>query len=207
VTQASDFVPRGLPDHLPDGERVLWQGQPNWKRLAINAFHVRKVLAYFGIVALAQVVVIRSSGETLSTAITNVPLLVACALAASGILAGLAYLSAKSTWYTLTNKRIMMKVGIALPAYVNMPLHQIDGASFAETGGGCGTVCFRSNGSVRLAYILLWPHAKPWTFSKPQPAFRDVDDGEAVARRVADVLGGAMPERAYNVAPGMIAAE
>ena len=42
---------RGLPDHLPKGERLLWQGAPDWRLLAIQAFHVRKVAIYFALIA------------------------------------------------------------------------------------------------------------------------------------------------------------
>ena len=39
----------GLPEPLPAGERVLWQGKPDWKRLANEAFHVRQVAVYFAL--------------------------------------------------------------------------------------------------------------------------------------------------------------
>ena len=37
-----------LPAPLPQGERVIWQGKPSVKGLALRAFHVRKVPIYFG---------------------------------------------------------------------------------------------------------------------------------------------------------------
>ena len=85
-----------------------------------------------------------------------------------------------------------MKVGIALPVIINLPLRQIDGVSFATTGKGCGTVCFKTGGNVRLAYMMLWPHAMPWQFMKPKPAFRDIPNVEDVASRLASTLGGHM---------------
>ena len=43
-----EFEPeRGLPEQLPAGEQLLWQGSPEWKRLAQRAFHVRKLVVYF----------------------------------------------------------------------------------------------------------------------------------------------------------------
>jgi len=33
----------GLPSTLPAGERIVWQGSPDWKQLAVHAFHVRKI--------------------------------------------------------------------------------------------------------------------------------------------------------------------
>ena len=39
----------GLPEDLPRGEALLWQGSPAWRNLAVSTFHVRKVLAWFAI--------------------------------------------------------------------------------------------------------------------------------------------------------------
>ena len=47
-----DFEPvRGLPQLLPKGERMLWQGAPRWQDLAVHAFHARKVIWYFAALA------------------------------------------------------------------------------------------------------------------------------------------------------------
>ena len=111
----------------------------------------------------------------------------------SPILAAIAYASARTSHYTLTSKRVLLKVGIALPVIINLPLRQIDGVSFAATGNGCGTVCFKTGGEVRLAYMLLWPHAMPWQFLRPKPALREIPHVEEVASRLALTLGGQMP--------------
>jgi hypothetical protein len=194
-----DTIPHGLPDHLPEGERLLWQGRPDWQRLAINAFHVRKIAVYFGLIAAAQVASRLGQGEALVDAARSLPYVAGMAVAACSILAGLAYASAKTTLYTLTSKRLLMRIGIALPAYINLPLKHIDAAALAETGGGCGNICFRTAGETRLAYLLLWPHVKPWTFTKPQPALRDVANADNVASHVARALGGS--HRAAAVVP------
>ena len=39
----------GLPEALPAGERILWQGSPDWKLLAAEAFHVRRLSLYFAL--------------------------------------------------------------------------------------------------------------------------------------------------------------
>jgi hypothetical protein len=206
----SDVIPHGLPDHLPEGERLLWQGKPDWQRLAINAFHVRKVAIYFVALIVGQAVWKLTDGASIVEALHAMPLLAGLGFAACAILTGFAYASARTTHYTLTNKRALMKVGIALPVIINLPLRQIDGVSFAHTGKGCGTICFKTGGNTRLAYLLLWPHAKPWNMSKPQPAFRDIADVEGVASRVASTMGGQMPvaESQFEVSHGhMVPAE
>jgi len=210
VSNNPDIIPAGLPDHLPEGERLLWQGRPDWKQLAVNAFHIRKVTIYFAALILAQGVWKLSNGASVGEALHAVPLMAGLGLVACAILLAFAYASARTTHYTLTNKRALMKVGIALPVIINLPLRQIDGASFAATGQGCGTICFKTGGNTRLAYLLLWPHAKPWHVNKPQPAFRDIADVENVASRLAMALGGQMPmnENKYVMPQGnMIPAE
>ncbi len=210
MTNQPDIIPEGLPDHLPEGENLIWQGKPDWKNLAINAFHVRKVAAYFGVVILGQGALRLANGASWAEALQAVPVLTGLGFAACAILVALAYASAKTTRYTLTSKRALMKVGIALPVIINLPFRQIDGVSFANTGSGCGTIVFKTGGETRLAYLLLWPHAKPWHLTKPQPAFRDISDVETVASRLAFALGGHMPivEAKRDVAHGnMVPAE
>ncbi len=196
MTQTPDIVPEGLPDHLPEGERLVWQGRPDWKLLAVNVFHVRKIVLYFGLIIAGQAAMHLANGSTVAEALDAVPVLLALALAGVGVLAALAYASARTTHYTLTTKRALMKIGIALPVIINIPFRQIDGVSFAVTGGNRGNLVFKTGGEIRLAYLLLWPHARPWQLKKPQPAFRDIPEVEAVASRLAFLLGGQVPQEA-----------
>ena len=210
MSELPDIIPDGLPDHLPDGEQLLWQGKPDWKRLAINSFHIRKVAIYFTAIILAQSAWKLTNGTTFAEALQVVPKIAGLGCLACAILAAIAFATARTTNYTLTSKRVLMKVGIALPVIINLPLRQIDGVSFAATGNDCGTVCFKTGGDVRLAYMLLWPHAMPWQFMKPKPAFRDIPQVEEVASRLANVLGGQMPvlERQSSMPEGkMVPAE
>ncbi|MEM1103487.1 MAG: hypothetical protein AAGH48_05230, partial [Pseudomonadota bacterium] len=43
---------RGLPEALPEGERILWQGEPTWRQLAVNVFHIRALAIYFGVLMI-----------------------------------------------------------------------------------------------------------------------------------------------------------
>ena len=64
-----DFEPvRGLPEMLPAGERLLWQGAPRWQDLAVHAFHARKVIWYFLAIAIVQAVFRLADGSSLSDA-------------------------------------------------------------------------------------------------------------------------------------------
>jgi Bacterial PH domain len=193
VSQNPDIIPYGLPDHLPEGERLIWQGKPDWKHLAIGAFHIRKVVIYFVAIIVGQGVYKLLHGATSLEAVKSIPIIAALGLIACSMLLAWAFASAKTSHYTLTNKRCLMKVGLALPVIINIPFRQVDGVAFATTSGTCGNICFKTAGETRLAYLMLWPHCKPWHMAKPQPAFRDIPDVELVAQKLAFALGGQMP--------------
>jgi len=54
----------GLPAPLPQGETVLWQGSPDWRQLALHAFHVRKIAIYFGLMLAVQGAFLLGEGAT-----------------------------------------------------------------------------------------------------------------------------------------------
>jgi hypothetical protein len=189
LSQQHDIIPEGLPDHLPDGETLVWQGRPDWLQLAFHAFHVRKIAIYFAVVIAAQTAVGLSKGKAFQDAASAAPMVALFGAAACAILLLIAYVSAKTTHYTLTSKRALMKIGIALPVIINIPYRQVDGASFAVTSGTRGNIVFKTTEGTRLAYLLLWPHARPWNLKKPQPMLRDIANVEAVATRLANVIG------------------
>ena len=83
---------------------------------------MRKVALYFaGIIAL-QAALRLANGATVSEAVNAVPVLsLLGVLGVLPILTGLAWLSAKTTSYTLTSKRVLMRVGMALPVIINIP--------------------------------------------------------------------------------------
>ena len=56
--------PFRLPEPLPAGESVLWQGRPEWRGLALRAFHVRMVAIYFALLAVWRVASGLMDGES-----------------------------------------------------------------------------------------------------------------------------------------------
>jgi hypothetical protein len=186
-----DFEPvRGLPQLLPRGERMLWQGAPRWQDLAVHAFHARKVVWYFVALAAAQAAFGYAGGETLLEAVRPFQWLVPMGLVAAALLTGVAALSARTTVYTITNKRLVMRIGMALPVTINLPFNQIDGASLRLFANGSGDIPLKVNAKERVAYLLLWPHARPFHFAHPQPSLRCIADADRVAGLMASALAG-----------------
>lgn len=185
-----DFEPiKGLPAVPPDGEQILWQGSPRWKALAIQAFHVRKVSIYFAILvawyAASSIYDGKSVLETASAASTFALISMACV----GLLALMAYGYARSTVYTLTSERLVMRHGLALPMSINIPFSQLSEAALAEHGD-TGTLSMKPVAGVRIAWLALWPNARPWHFSSPQPAMRCI----AQPQKVATILASAVKQ-------------
>ena len=186
-----DFEPvRGLPQVLPKGERMLWQGSPRWQDLAVHAFHARKVIWYFaGLTLLAGVLRI-AEGDSMAVAILPFQWLMPMGLVAAALLCGLAYLSARTTVYTITTKRVVMRVGMALPVTINLPFAKIDGAALRMFSNGTGDIPLKVSRNDRIAYLLLWPHARPLHFAHPQPALRCVPRADDVASLLSAALSG-----------------
>jgi hypothetical protein len=177
---------RGLPGHLPPGEQMLWQGSPDWKRLALTAFHVRGVAFYFALLVGWALLSGSSIAGVLATAVAGI--------AAIGLLCLLAWLSARSAVYTLTNHRIVMRIGVALPTCFNIPLKLVGNAAVKRHADGTADLPLQLTGRDRLGWMVLWPHARPWHLSAPEPMLRAVPEGERVAAMLARALAEAVPE-------------
>ena len=183
-----EFEPeRGLPEALPRDERVLWQGSPSWRMLALRAFHVRKLTLYFAGLMLVRGLVAWTDGATPGDALLSALWLLPLALLALGLLTLMAWLSARGAVYTITDKRVVMRVGIVLTLTFNIPFKRISAAALrldAESADGSGDITLSLTGKDRIALLHLWPHARPWRMNKPEPMLRGVPD----ARKVAALL-------------------
>jgi hypothetical protein len=85
-----------------------------------------------GGVVLASLFTDRGAGDLFA----DLTWLVVVGLFGAGILYGLAAVIRKSTTYVLTDRRIVIRLGVALPSVFNLPLHQVDSVDFRALGGG-----------------------------------------------------------------------
>jgi hypothetical protein len=163
----------GLPGPLPVGESIVWQGQPDAGRLLAEAFHARAIGLYFVMLAGAGLMMGSLTGALMTLGAGALCL---------GVLALLARASARSSVYTLTDRRLVLRVGMALPMHFNLPLKQIDAADLRMGANGSGDIALRLAGNGRIAWAMLWPHVRPWRTRQPEPMLRAIPDAEAVAR-------------------------
>lgn len=174
----------GLPEALPADEKVLWQGSPDWKSLAISRFHVRKLVVYFAAMLAVRVWSQMSDGLGLFDAIQGSMLMLALAALAIGLLSGMAWFTARTTVYTMTNKRMVMRIGIVLTMTLNLPFKRVEAADLKLHGGGDGDISLKLLKPDRIAYLHLWPHSRAWRLARPEPTLLCVPKAQAVAERL-----------------------
>ena len=81
-----EFEPEyGLPEALPVGERILWQGSPDFATVARRVFHVRKFALYFALWLGLRVANTVQDGGTLVEGLMSITVL--ALMAAMGLLA------------------------------------------------------------------------------------------------------------------------
>lgn len=180
----------GLPERLPEGERLLWQGSPDWRVLAVKTFHVRKVAFYFAALTAWRVAIVLSDGRAASDAIAAGAFVALLGVAAVGVLTTLAWLYGRSTIYSITSRRVVLRYGVALPMALNIPFKAIGAAAVARHARGTADIPLSLTDGTRIAYLHLWPNVRPWHVSRPQPMLSAVPDGV----RVAEILGRALQE-------------
>lgn len=181
-------TPRGLPAPLPADEHILWQGKPAWRTLARRAMHLRGMSLYFGALALWRGIDVSLAGGSVLDAIASATFLLVIGACAMGFLALYAWAAARASYYTLTNKRVIMSFGVALPMSMNIPYNLVESAALKLWANGKGDIPFTVASKRRLSYILLWPHVRPWRLTKVEPMFRSIPDAERVASIFAEQL-------------------
>ncbi|WP_299868442.1 photosynthetic complex putative assembly protein PuhB [uncultured Roseobacter sp.] len=175
----------GLPEEPPRGEQILWQGRPDWWQLSIEALSLKWVAGYFALLAIWRFlssVDLMPLGRAIGSAVPFVLLgLVVC-----GLLMLVAYVQARATVYTVTDARVVMRIGAALTITLNLPYTQVGNAMLDLRKGGTGTIALETIGETRLSYLVCWPHVRPWHIKHTQPALRCIPEAEKVARLLAE---------------------
>ena len=170
----------GLPENLPADERILWQGRPHWAALAVHAFHVRKLAIYFVVMMVWQIANHHADGIDPVETFFDLMRFLTLAVVALCMLGMVAWWSASTTLYTLTNKRLVMRVGIVLSLTFNLPLRRIRAADLRLLPRGHGDIALQLPEGDRIGWFHLWPHQRAWHLRHPQPTLRCVPDGQRV---------------------------
>jgi Bacterial PH domain len=214
----------GLPQELPKGETLLWQGAPDALGLALDALHIRWVAAGLAPLVLWRALTGWHDGETMRAVAVSVGGTVLFMAAALGILALAAYLMARGTVYSVTTKRIVIRHGVAMPMTINIPFGKIDSAAVRAAPNSIlpqtftsrlrpdlTNISFQMAEKSRASYIALWPHVRPLAFRRPEPLLRAIADGEHVSRLIAgalaETLADTRADTATDAATGAVASQ
>lgn len=200
---------RGLPALLPRGEFIVWQGAPNWQVFARQVFRTRLIGTLVCLAALTRLAMSLSAGSALGVAAGEAAVILTFGCIGIAILWLMAWLVQKTTVYTITNKRILMRIGVALQKTFNIPFAVIDEAHVKKHGQSAGknngTISVSFKPGTSLAYLILWPHARPWKMGHTQPSLRGIAKVDDVARLLTDSFTShAKAEEALKVAAANI---
>lgn len=181
----------GLPERLPEGETLLWQGRPGWRGLARGALHVRGIAAYFALVAAWQGASVANAGGSVVETVAAAALMLLIGALPILFLLAYAWMAARGSVYSITNRRIVLRVGVALPVTINLPFAVVESAALSRRADGSGDLVLRLAPKQRASWIALWPHCRPWRFTRPEPMLRALPDAEAVAQVLGRALAAA----------------
>jgi hypothetical protein len=96
-----------------------------------------------------------------------------------------AYLAARGARYAITDRRVVMRIGVALPMTLNLPFTKIAAADLRRGRGTGGEIRLLPTEAREISVIVLWPFAR---LGRAAPVLRALPDAEAVAQ----VLGRAL---------------
>jgi hypothetical protein len=180
-----EFEPQfGLPERLPDDEFIVWQGSPDIGALANSAFHLKKIGFYFAVLIVACAWPALESGAGLMAVVSAVKWIVPLTVIAMASVWLLAWFTARTTVYTVTSKRVVMRLGIVLTVSFNLPFKQIASADVRVLKDGFGDITLALQGSDSIAWVHLWPSVRPWRISKPEPTLRAVPNVQVVSDKL-----------------------
>ncbi|QPH53451.1 photosynthetic complex putative assembly protein PuhB [Pontivivens ytuae] len=195
---------KGLPELPPEGEHVLWQGRPQTWRLAREAFALYWVMGYFAALGVWRVLANLDAGLVALRGFLPFAVL---ALIVGALILAMAAVQARTTVYTVTNRRVAMRIGAALTVTLNLPYRWIGSADLKLNRDGTGTVVMQLMGTTRLSYLVCWPHVRPWRMAKTEPALRAIPDAERVARLIAEAAETRLTEQVAERGGLAVAAE
>ena len=197
----------GLPARLPPGEGILWQGAPAWWPFARRAMHLRGLALYFLLLIAWQVTEAALGGGGLAEVLAAPALSLPLALGCLGILALIGRASAKATLYTITNRRLVLRVGVALPMTVNLPFAAVQSAAVRRHADGTEDIVLDLLPGHRVSALALWPHLRPWRMGRPAPMLRALPVASGASQVLARALAASAARAVEPAAPAPAPAE
>lgn len=200
----------GLPEKLPEGEGILWQGSPRWWSLTRRAMHLRLLALYFTVMVGWSVTSAVTSGASFAEAALASATSLGLALLCLSVLVVIGRALANASLYTITNRRVVLRVGVALPMTINIPFSAIESAAVKRHSDGTEDIVLTLSPAQKVAWLALWPHARPWRMGRAEPMLRAVPVTAGAAQVLARALAASaampvmpLPEAQAAARPGV----
>ncbi|MDZ7824312.1 MAG: photosynthetic complex putative assembly protein PuhB [Ahrensia sp.] len=156
-----DFEPvNGLPAHLPEGEHIVWQGRPDARLVGRKVLKTRWIAGYFVVLAVWALIVGVHEGRAFGNTLISIAMLTILAAVVIGLLELFAWGVHKTTLYTMTNKRLVFRIGVALSATFNLPYDQIAAVDMRERGNDFGDIALTLKKGNQMSWLVFWPHVR-----------------------------------------------
>jgi hypothetical protein len=186
VTPQPQYL-EGISEALPDGERIRWRGKPQAALVARHVLRARAVVLY--VAALVVLSVVTAIGELSGADLARVLVFPAImAAVALGVLWAFAVLQARCSTYVITDRRVVMQVGIAIDMNINIPLRVVASGDVVRYADGTGAIALTILPAYKLAWLALWPHARTLEFKQPIPMLIGLADVDAAATALREAV-------------------
>ena len=174
------------------GPDVEWEGRPAWRSAAIRIWKVRLVALYFVLLLAEGARVAVASGHELGgRPLRRLGAGGSTAAATWGRSCSLAWLTMRTTRYSLEEGCVVMRYGIALAARLEIPFAAIEHVGVRIHPDHTGDIALRLKPGQQVAYLKLWPHARPWRWFRPEPMLRCVPAAGAVGAMLSRNISAA----------------
>jgi hypothetical protein len=193
-------TPIAAPEAL---EAFRWEGRPAWRPAALRIWRVGFVAAWFALLGLDGVRLFLTEPANRPRLAAGAVTLAAAALIACGILLVLAWLTRRTTTYRIGDGGVEMRFGIALKAALVIPFCAIERVDVRVHADGSGDVALKLKPGPGVAYLKLWPHVRPWSLLRSEPALRCIPAAGAVAARLSREIAVTERLRAAYKAEGV----
>lgn len=172
----------GLPQALPKNETILWQGSPDFWTIAKDIYFIRVVALYFLFLLSVNLFEGLEAGDSARTISLSLLWMFSLSMLGIGFLAVLALCVAKTAVYTITDRRIVMRIGVVLTMTFNLPFKAIESADVLKVKKGIGSIAIKVEESSKIAIFHLWPHCRAWKINHPEPLLLGIIEVEKVAQ-------------------------
>jgi hypothetical protein len=156
--------------------------------LASRALHLRGLAIYFALMVGWSIWNAATTAGSLAEGALASASAIGLAMVCLAVLVVIGRALAQASFYTITNRRVVLRVGVALPMTINIPFTAIESAAVKRHADGTEDILLTLAPTHKIAWLALWPHARPWRVARAEPMLRAVP----VTAGAAQVLGRAL---------------